>query len=313
MSNRIYIPIINPLKFVDDARANVAQYFTKQFDDFLFSEQIYDFQQPADGRQIFSLNDIISLQYSANFSPLQISFVSACDDAVWLTFTASSNIRNTYEPDYYLYEDNFDISALPVGSYYIKFEAGSPVQKTLRSETFRITSNIRNTLLFEYQNSSYYEDVIFETGIKFGLRVPGFLRYDEPGSQDVVYQDQNLNNTILSSNHYRNYKLFIGSPAGIPFWQIDRLDRIIGCDNFTIDGKPFSKPDGGKWEKAEEVDYPLQGWTIQLRESINRKSIIFDSEGNTSKKVIIVHNIDSKGFGDVFAPGQNVVPIIELE
>jgi hypothetical protein len=137
-------------------------------------------------------------------------------------------------------------------------------KKLCKANISSFTSNIKNTLFFEYENSSFYEDVIFETGIKFGLRVPGFLLYDEPGSQDVVYDDQDLNNTILSSQHFRNFKLFVGAPAGIPAWQIDRLDRIIGCDNFSIDGKYFSKPSGAKWEKSEQDNYPMQGWTIGL-------------------------------------------------
>jgi hypothetical protein len=312
MANRIYIPIINPLKFVDAARANLPQYFTKQLDDYFFRERILEFEQFANGKPIWCTNDILSMQYSANYSPIQFSFINNSDGSVFLTFTTSSNIRNTYEPDFWLYEINVDISALPVGCYTLQMEAGSPVQKTLLYE-FKIIPSIKNTVFIEYQNSEYYEDVIFETGIKMAVRLPGFLRYDEPGSQDVVYDDQDLNNTILSSNHFRNYKLFIGSPYGVAPEIIDKLDRILGCNNLTIDGKPVSKPSGAKWDKTEETNYPMQGWSISLREAINRKSIIFDSDGSTNKKIIVVHNIDSKGFGDIFAPGQNVVPIIELE
>jgi hypothetical protein len=313
MSNRIYIPFINPLRFVDAARTNQVQYNTKQFDDYLFREQILDFEQNVCWRQPFSPNDIISLQLSANYSPIQVSFVGAKYGNTLSTFSLTSSIRNTYQPDYFLYEQNFNISDLPEGCYYVRIDAGSPVQKTLLSETFSISSNIKNTLFLEYENSSFYEDVIFETGIKFGMRIPGFIAAYEPASKDVVYEDQVLDNTILSSIPYRTFKLFVGAGQGVPDWLIDKVNRIMGCDTVTIDGKGFSKPDGSKWEKAEEVNYPMRGWTLPLREAINRKSSIFDSEGSTDKRIIVVHNIDSKGFGDIFEPGQNVVEIIELE
>lgn len=312
--NTIYVPLINPMKFVNVARTNLAQYFTKQFDQYLFYEQLYDFEEKVNYFQRIFKGDTISLQFSSNFSPIQIDVINKYGNSV-LTFVALQVRRNTYDPDYYIYEAVINTSALEEGCYSMQVTAGTTQPILLISEIFIITTDITNTLYFEYSNSVYHEDVLFETGIKFSMRVPGIIAGYTPGAKDVIYEDQILNNTLLSSRAYRNFKLFIGNSEGIPDWIIDKLNRVLSCDRVSIDGKLFCKADGAKWEEKPEENYAMAGWTIDLRESINRYSLIYQvGTIDANKKLLVVHNVESKGFGDVSGNGNNnVVPIVELE
>lgn len=312
--NTIYVPIINPVKFVNIARANLQQYYTKQFDLFLYAEQIYNFQEKVSYFQKIFQGDQISLQFSSNLSPVQVDVINSDGNAV-LPFTALQVRRNTYDPDYYIYEADINTSPLTEGCYSLQVTVGSAYPIILVSEIFVITTDITNTLLFEYSNTTYHEDVLFETGIKFSMRVPGIISGYTPGAKDVVYEDQVLNETLLSSRTFRNFKLFVGGAEGIPDWMIDKLNRVMGCDTVMIDGKFFTKAEGAKWEQKSEDTYPMNGWTLDLRETINRNSVIYQSgQIDSNKKLLVVHNIESKGFGDVSGQGNNnVVPIVELE
>lgn len=314
MDNTIYVPLINPVKLVNIDRANLDQYFTKQFDHYLFSEQILDFQEKVNYFQKIFKGEIIKLQFSSNLSPIQIDIINQYGNSV-LTFTALQIRRNTYDPDYYIYEASINTYALDEGCYSMQVTVGTVLPIILVSEVFTITINIENTLFIEYFNSVYHEDVLFETGIKFSLRVPGIIAGFTPGTKDVIYEDQVLNNTLLSSRSYRNFKLFIGGSSGVPDWLIDKLNRAFSCDSVTIDGKDFCKADGAKWEEKNQEDYPMAGWTIDIRESVNRYSLVYVSgQIDSDKKLLVVHNIESKGFGDVSGNGDNnIVPIVELE
>jgi len=139
----IYIPYLNPIRFVEEGKTNLPQYSTKQFDDFLFAQQQYDWEQPTNYCQKFYVNDILKLQFQADVDPLQLSIVNSDDDIV-STFTANPILRSQYNPTLFVYEVAINLSTLAVGCYKIKLEIGSPVTKTLISENIEIIDDIEN-------------------------------------------------------------------------------------------------------------------------------------------------------------------------
>jgi hypothetical protein len=313
MANRLLIPFLNATKWVQMDPALFPQYAKKQFDEALFVEQFYTGQQQTCYPQKISIYDVYSYQFESNYDPLAIQIIDK-DGAVYLDLPLQRVRRNTYQPDYYIYEVDINFTSLTPGFYWMKLVTGVTGMPSFISEPIRIINNIDSTVLIEYANSSYYGDVVWETGITMSFRVEGAIWRFNPASKDVLYEDQVLNETILSSQPYRTFTLFIGNQFGVPDWLIDKVNRILGCDNLRIDGKFFSKAEGAKWEKKEEDDYPMSGWSIELREQLNRNSAIFDNESPDNKKLLVVHNIESKGFGDLsLNAGSNIITITDLE
>jgi hypothetical protein len=312
MANEIISPILNPLRFIDAAYTRGAQYAFDAFDNGFFKDHIQEWEQPVDYYQPWCKSDIIKLQFQANYDPIQVEVQDRYGIA-HIALSAIAKKRNTYQTDYFVYEVAISLASLPTGYYQVVVKCGSPTQKTLLSEILYISDEINNTVLLEYQNSSFYCNVLFETGIKFSYRVQGSIHKFTPSSKDVVYQDQVLNQTVLSSRPFRQFKMSIGGATGVPDWVIDKLNFIFGCNQLSFDGKPFAKGEGSKWDANEENGRPTKGWTLDIVEAVRRDSVRFLSEGDNTKKLMVVHNVESKGFGDVSNESNNVVPVTEIE
>jgi hypothetical protein len=312
MSNRIYIPLINSIKFVEKDPVAFPQYDKPLFDYSLFKDQQYDWQYQTCYAQKRTRFDADFFQFTANYDPIQIEFRRKCDDALFDSLLAQKVRRNQYQTDYYIYQLGISYANLSPGLYYMKMTTGGI--KEFISEDIEILPSVKNTALVEYANSIYHQDVVFETGITMAMRVMGGIGHYTPGIKSVVYEDQVLNSTVLNMQPYRTWKFFVGGPSGVPAYEIDKINRILGCDNLRINGKFYSLADGAKWEEFEEEKYTLSGWAIDLRESLNRSSSIFDTEVGNERKLMVIHNIESKGFGDTSDnTGSNIVPIIDIE
>ncbi len=219
---------------------------------------------------------------------------------------------NRYVSGYFIYEASFSLIGLtPDRIYSFKGIAGSV---PIKSEPFRIATKLPHSLYCEYYNSQYHGDVIFETGIIFSLRIPGYLKYGVPGSKSVVYEDQVLNDTVVSARTFRNWTLFVGEGGGVPPWLIDKINEMFTCDNVTIDGKQFTVPQGSNWTEYKDDRNNLVGYSIVLRETINRRSKRITDTGDPNKKVTLIYNIDSPLMSDLSAnAGTTVTQILDTE
>lgn len=313
MANRLIDPYLNSIKFFETNPAVFYQYAKKPFDYSSFQEQIFNFQEKKKYCQKRSIYDNDFFQFESNYDPITLLIINEDGDAV-LPFSAQNIVRNKYQPDYFIYEVDVDYGALAPGYYYFKMVAGVTSPKLFESEPFEILPTIENTVLLEYSNSTYFGDVLWETGISMSLRVEGVISSLNPSSKDNIYEDQSLNLTMLSSFPFETWKLFIGTSEGIPDYVIKRINRILSCDNVKINGKYYSKFDGSKWEKHEEDNYPMSGWTIELRESLQRNSNIYDSAVPDGLGLLVVYNIEGKMFGDMSDnAGSNVISVISVE
>lgn len=306
---KLIIPFLNPIKFVIDGNTNLPQYATKHFDDFIFQEQILDWEQPTNYCIKYSTSDIIKLQFHCDSDPVVLIVLDENNEVV-TTSTLNWILRNKYDTSMFVYEASISLNSFTAGRYRIKLEVGTAVAI---SEWIQVLDDISNTILLEYNNTKFYGNVMFETGIVFGFRVEGSIGKMIPKSKDSLYEDEVLNQTILNSRPFRLFKLSIGGTFGIPDWVADRLNWILGCNNIAIDGKYFCKSDGANLEPKEEENYPLRGYLIDMRESIRRDSFILQGTVNTNKKLVIISNIDSKGFGNLANASNDVVSIIDIE
>ncbi|HEY4112184.1 hypothetical protein [Puia sp.] len=309
MSNTLYIPEANPIHFVPVNPNTPGSYATRFFDAYVFADTLRDFEQPDKFFMPWYKNDRIHLQFQANFAPLQLD-VQDCDLNTVLTVTAAQVRANRYQPGFYIYEASIDVSSLPDGAFRILLTPGEDDSAAQKSEWLQLSLNTENTIFLEYFNSRFKDDVVYETGIRFGLRVPGFLQKVAPGSVDQLYKDQILNQSTLSSKPFKNWKVFIGDGRGVPESLIEKVNRAYAVDNISHDGRLLAKADGAKWTEATEDKKRLVGYTMDLVEGLNRPSRIVNPDLNTNIRLIVQYNIEAGVFGDTSGQaGENTVSI----
>jgi hypothetical protein len=313
MSNTLYIPEANPIHFVPVNPNQSPSYATKFWDTYLFADTLRDFEQQDNFFAPWYRYDLIPLQFTANYEPIQLDLVN-CDGDVMLTVTANQVRANRYMPGFFLYQAFIDPSSLGDQLFKILVTPGEDVSQQQKSEWLQLSENIENTVFCEYFNSRFKDDIVYETGIKFGFRFPGFLTEAAPGSESQLYKDQVLNQTQLSNKPFPNWKLFAGEGRGIPPWMINKINRAFSVNNVALDGRLFARPDGAKWTEATEEKKRLVGYSCDLLEGINRPSRIVNSDINPNIKLIVQSNLDGSIFGDTSGQaGQNTVAINSFE
>lgn len=313
-SNFLYIPELNPVIFYDVARSNLPKYFTKHFEEFMFTERLYQWQQRENYIQVWQTTDIINLQFESTFDPIIVKLVDKYGIAR-ITLPALIGLPNVYLPNTFSFEVNMSLGDVAKGCYYLMIEAGSGVnKKTLISDRMYISdTQIKNTICLEYWNSRFHKDVVFETGIKFQMRVHGHFGFLDKQRSDEMYKDQKFTSTLLNSKSAKRWKVYFGDSYGIPDDIINMIDEIWSCDNVLIDGKPFCIADGGKFEYVDSEYYPKRGLSLDVEEGINRNSRVFGIDIDSNKKLVTSIIVDARVFGDTSNQGSsNTVPVYNI-
>lgn len=314
MANRADIPLLNPIRFVELDPVELPQFNTKHFDDYWFSEQLESFETVVEFKQKYQTSDTIYLQFEANFASIQMQVID-CEQTVLLTQSATQVRANKYLPGYYVYEITLSLAAFTsIDTIWLKLNLGLG-SKFMISEPVALAETWPNTVLFQYNHSTYHGDVIFETGIVFGFRCEAVIRRLDPASERTFYRDQKMNPTTLKVRPFRAFDLGIGHLKGVPDWVIDKMDWIWSCNNVLLDGKSFAVLEDSKFEPTEiDPKYPLRRWALNIQEGINRASKIVGVDVNPNKKLLIVYQIDGTVFGDLSEQaGSNLVPILSTE
>lgn len=288
------VSILNPLEFYDEAFVQQAQFKSKNINDVPFVDTIYDWDQPTLFKQIFQLNDSIRLQVRSETGPITWKLYT-CTGSLVTSNTFDQLQENADAPGEFVYQADIDLSIFSAGIYIFKIEIGS-AEKTLFSEPIEFSESYENSLLLQYSNSSFKDDILFELSFNPVIRLKGRLFYKQPGSKDTVFEDQVLNETIISSSSFDLWELQLSDEFGIPDWLIRKLNMILGCDEIIIDGRYFTKSEGSKLEPNAVEGYPMRGWKVELREQLNRRSKYYTSSGTTNLGIAVVLNTDSKGF-----------------
>jgi hypothetical protein len=295
--------------FIDPNKVQPAQYQTRHLNDYFFNTTQPAWVNPADYWQPWQTSDTIKLQFIANYSAIQVDLVDLNLNIV-ASFSSLNSYANRYQAGYYAYETSISLATVPPGSYRVRIRLNNSDANIRLSEKIILSDSFENTVLLEYANNRYHGDVLFETGIRFSMRVPGGIDSYDPFSKDVMFEDQILNPTQLSSKPYAQAKLILGDGQGLPDWVMYKMMWVWSCNDVTVDGKSFAKADGAKWEKNESEDWKKRGWSMLLREGINRGSQIFDTTGDPTKKLVVAFNIDGTVFGDISSnASSNIIQI----
>lgn len=309
MPNILYHPLLSPLKWVKIEPAAIPQYVSKFMDDWLFVNTVKPFEQETKFINRWLNDDSIRDQMISNFIPLTLKMFS-CDGALVYSVLLTTKQQDFFRPTYYIRQFDIDLSVYPPGFYYFTIsEAG------IICEPFEILEQedeSNPTLYIEYSNSERYGGVIFDAPFEPAIRVPAILKYKSPASKDTLYSDQDESEIMLHSTPFRIWSFILGGIGGVPPYLIDKLSRIFGCDSLKIDGRLFTKNESAAWEPSELELYPMAGWQIELREKLNRDSLIYEDDVEIIGENNIISVIDNKGFG-IFDENEDYIEIEGIE
>ncbi|MGL6147792.1 MAG: hypothetical protein ACRC1V_04875, partial [Plesiomonas sp.] len=136
MGNQIFIPKLNPLKWVDVGAVANPKYHSKHLENYFFSDRRQPWQQRECHCQVWQTTDIINLQFSSNFAPVVVQLIDGYGNVVSSAVAVNSYpFRNS--PGWNAYEVSFSLAGLSTGGYLAKMLLGTGVgAKVLQSNTF---------------------------------------------------------------------------------------------------------------------------------------------------------------------------------
>jgi hypothetical protein len=282
---------LNPVKFIDRKLG--------RFDGSLGVDLINAYQEHKCYFQKWQQDDVSYIQVLSKFD-----FITEVIDlesgliAAALPVTMANTMLTGQTFNIYTIDLNFPVLALASGYYYLKTTyLGAAIEPTvLRSEPFHLAEEHPNTMLIEYRNSENNFSVVFFENLFFKFRVEGLIANFNPESDDLIYNDQKRNATLLDSIPYRSFTLFIGNQEGIPDWVADKANRIFSCDSITIDGEYYQKVDGSSWEIERAEEYAFIGISIEVMPVENRFLQRLKTQNGTvidSSDFIIVQKIEN--------------------
>lgn len=261
---------VNPIRFINVTNTLDNRYFFKHFDSALAFDLLNKFQTQACYHQKWSTRDSTKIQILSDYEFTCKVFNLQTNEEV-LELTPVEVSANILGQTFKIYELTPVFSTIGEGLFYFTLSYTDDDLNVIEfmSEPLEVTELQPDTLLFEYTHSENDYSVVFETGIIFSIRVEGTIQNFIPKSEDVIYNDQKKNATLLNSIPYRSFKLFVGNAPGIPDWMADKINRVMSCDQVKIDGDYFTKEEGAKWEPSRADEYPFLGLTLDINPVLN--------------------------------------------
>lgn len=261
MANPIYIPLLNPIRLMQDGHK-----YHKPF-----IESILSFESEACYFQPFNNLDNIRFQIVHED---QLGFTASVIDLDG-NVIKSIPVMGDNQVGGMLYTFfRGDFSGIPEGYYLIKVTE-STNDIIFYSEPIEIKPLHQNTILIEYTHDQNDFGMYFTDGVsnpvKYYLRVQGGLTNDSftPGSKSDAFINDDYNVVLLESKPYSTQKLKIGDSKGVPNWVADKINRIFSCSTVRFNGQQWTKTDGAKMEATREDIYPMAGWTIEVIRASN--------------------------------------------
>lgn len=297
MANRIKILEISPIRLVPETLTLNDRYHFEHFGDAVYYETLKKWEEKKFYPQKWQNNDPIYFQLVTNYGPVSAYLVDM-DDNIAATATVNAVTSTYYSSPETCYEFLMDISAVPKGIYRMRVIIGSGLsQYKLISEYMQIDADFPDTLLFEYNCTLNEQGAIFQNGEQFSFRVEGGIHSYQPGSNDVVFEDEPANLVRLSATPFDAFKLTIGDGGGVPDWVGKMVNRILACDTVLIDGKQFVKADNAKWEIKAEENNPLKGWTTDIRPAKARDGLTIENNIPLDNSVVVINVGETALFG----------------
>lgn len=272
---------LNHIRFVPTDRqinelSSYRDYDTTWFKEYIRTwETKHNYFNPVQNND--SLNIHVTNTENYNATKLRLYNCSGLELGDW-NFQHNVNIPTPAPPfGYDTFSSNDFWENYDEGTYYLTVEIGYDANNTNTANAFRVfisepihlKHRHENTLLIGYTNSYNKDNVMFEqTQMFFSLRVYGAILSLLPQVNRTIFQDQDFNAYNLKSTAYRQWALSIGGNAQpIPDYLIETLNHSFACDNLLIDGKRYTVPEEGGFEKTEYNNTPLYNISITIQDA----------------------------------------------
>ena len=311
MGNQLFYSKLNPVSLYEVSPLQQPQYMSRYSDDYRFIDTLRGYQTKTSYCQKWTTKDVIKLQFTTNFSPVQVQLVN-CSDIAIITHNAIQKRANKFQTGFFIYEESMSLASADPGYYYLLVTLGNT--KQMFSEPILISDYLAESLLYEYSNTSYHGEIIFETGFSPSFRIEGIIDEDTPSTIRTAYIDQQYNPSTLNAVPYQTATMTVGKDYGVPVWVAKKINWIFSCDNVSIDGKPWAVPESDKLDGPEvDKQYPMKSYSLKLQEGINRQSKIVGVDVDPNKRILMGLSVDSTIFGDVSSQaGNNIITIQQL-
>lgn len=283
------IPPLNPLRFIPANADLPTGYNTWAFDQGFFWQHIRKFfQTPVNYYQKVILTQKITIYFDTLATQSKVLILNSKGDTIFdsgiIVYTDSTlgNVDSYFGDQYYTYIYQFHPIDIPLdeGFYYVLRQdiyhdsLGNPdpnplINTLFVSECIQVRAQWEKTLLFQYWNSENDYDVLWEptsTPTPWELRVEADIDID-PGGHAVAFEDMFYQMQKLQDEPFRVGALTIGGEGGVPPWMLDKVNRILACSNFLIDGVQWQKEQNANWSFKKAIDYPMKSATIILRDN----------------------------------------------
>lgn len=259
------IATLNPLRFIDTSNINFG------FDGNFAVDQVLSYQNPKCYCQKWQLSDTLRLQVLSDFVPTDLLIKDLYSDLTVASVAWAEKPTIIIDQTFKVYELEYQFITLPEGKYYTQFsyEDENEVEHLLISEPIYIAQVQENTLLLQYKNSINDFDVIFDTGIVFNFRVESAIKDYTPGNNRAIYNDQNVNPTLLSATPFRKFKFYLGFQYGIPEWVFDKVNWIQSVDQVKYNNVFYQIVEGSDYETSSNPDNSFMGGSIEVHPTNN--------------------------------------------
>lgn len=319
MDNLLFDPELNPVIFYEEDRAVSDIFQTPHFENFPFEERGQDWLQKACHFQVWQITDIIKCQFESMFNPIIVELLDINDNVI-ITLPALIGLPHLEQPNTWAYEISMSLATVSVtGMYRLRRTLGSagPTQKKQYTKYMYIsTTKIEGTIYLEYWHSRFFKDVMFESGIRFAMRVFAWIDYDRQNrvTKQELYRDESYNQTILNSKSSKVSPVYFGDEFGMPTDITNIIELAHECDHVMYDDKYFTIAEGAKMEFFDQEGYRMRGLHTLVEPGINRNSRIFAVEANTNKKLLYSIWVDKKATGDTgLQSSSNTIPVLNEE
>lgn len=282
------IPPLNPLRFTPINYAPPAGINTYPFDKGFFNQQIRQFFQDKATyyQQVAGTDDIGIYVDSICTGGINVSLIDNNGTEVhdfggmYPEFVVPANIDPDFGLSYTTFTKviNLEAASIPDGRYHVLLEYLYGGSIGHADNIYDVSECIDycedgwdDTILFEYRHSINKYDVLFENSygesvFPFYLRVEGVLMWPEPASHDTAFEDQGFVMRNLDSEPYNIYELIIGGNGAVPAWVIDKVNRILSCNNVKVEDMRVTKDNGANWTMVKAEGFPKMAASIKLRQ-----------------------------------------------
>jgi hypothetical protein len=307
-TNQSYIPDLNPVRLVPVGTPELPS-----FRNDWFVNQIKPYEQRTNYYQKWVAGSIMYLQFTSNFSPVQIDIID-CRGNLIQTHIPQAITTSYFNPTQTVYQSDFQVPSV-FGLWYLKLSIGFDETTTLFiSEPQLTVANINNLMKIEYWHDTNDQDVYFMSGLKYTMFVEAIRGPLAPKTRRSVWEDQPLNLKTIRSIPYQQFKFILGDAYGVPEYIGDKMARIFSCDNVFLNGVQYTQEEGSVWEVNQVDLYPMFGYRTDIRPTKNIIGLQSENNNSIAENFAVVYNIETKAFGTFNGnASSNIIQVTEVQ